>query len=488
MATFIQIPGIVEDRTGYRLEDIKIDKDLLANYHEYVDIEVEGTLLTGRVKFYLEGVDGYFLANQTIAQFESTVSPPGPVASVVNVTSAADLPSTLVANTTYVVSGQISISTAISVTNENTSIIGRDRDKDGLIYTGTGPFITVTDQDFHLENLKLSATNASSSIMSAINVAASGFNNSRLKFLTMFKCQVRDCYDAIDVNGFDLVDFNNTLFIYIKATNFGLRFRDVSKLQLTSCEIIRWFDESTIPSPSGWSTVSMVELQANNLASFGAVNINGCIVHPQQTQNGIDIDSSSTTGFGTIAANTFVTNGLTTGSVFVPLNASTLPDYSLSSTYTYDVFSNQGILNSTSGCVTTVAGNTTDTALSTGVPVAIDTGGLAVVQAAVRYTVSTAGRCTYDGTKQVYVSIHGTVAYQKQGGGTDPYVFYIYKNGSLLSGSGVDILSGGATADGVVSLNYGVLMEQSDYIEIYVENPSSNDDILVKDLQLVIRE
>ena len=138
--------------------------------------------------------------------------------------------------------------------------------------------------------------------------------------------------------------------------------------------------------------------------------------------------------------------------------------------------------------MTTVAGNTTDTALSTGVPVAIDTGGLAVVQAAVRYTVSTAGRCTYDGTKQVYVSIHGTVAYQKQGGGTDPYVFYIYKNGSLLSGSGVDILSGGATADGVVSLNYGVLMEQSDYIEIYVENPSSNDDILVKDLQLVIRE
>jgi len=37
-------------------------------------------------------------------------------------------------------------------------------------------------------------------------------------------------------------------------------------------------------------------------------------------------------------------------------------------------------------------------------------------------------------------------------------------------------------------MNYGSLMNQNDYIEIYVENPGSNDDILIKDLQLVIRE
>jgi hypothetical protein len=31
-------------------------------------------------------------------------------------------------------------------------------------------------------------------------------------------------------------------------------------------------------------------------------------------------------------------------------------------------------------------------------------------------------------------------------------------------------------------------MTQNDYIEIYIENPGSNDDILVKDFQIVIRE
>ena len=87
-----------------------------------------------------------------------------------------------------------------------------------------------------------------------------------------------------------------------KATNFGLRFQDTSKIEITSCELIRWFDEVTIPTPSGYATVSLIELQNNNLASFGAVNINGCIIHPQQTQNGIEIGTSSTTGFGTISS------------------------------------------------------------------------------------------------------------------------------------------------------------------------------------------
>lgn len=485
MATFVQIPGIVEGRTGYIYKDLKIDRDLVANYHEYVDIEVEGTLLTGRVKFYLDGVDGYFLANQTISQFEGVINPPGPVASVVNVLSASDLPSTLVANTTYVVSGQISIPTSISVTNENTSIIGRDRDKDGLTYTGTGAFITVTDQDFHMENLSLSATNSSSSIMSAINISASGYNNNRLKFLTMFKCQVRDCYDVLDINGFDLVDLNNTVFIYAKAQNFGLRFRDVSKLQITSCEIIRWFDESTIPSPSGWATVSMVELQANNIASFDAVNINGCIIHPQQTQVGIDIDPSSTTGFGTIAANTFVNTGLLpAGNVFTPAVLG-VPNYSTTATYTYDIFTNQGLLNSRSGVVMTLTGNTTNTVLTQNVPTLINTGGGATQQAGIRYTTSTAGRNTYDGTKQVYVSLHCTINFDKQGGGSDEYTFYYYKNGSQLPGSETSV---SANPEDAITMVYGSLMEQNDYIEMYVENTSSNNDMLVTDMQLVIRE
>jgi len=405
------------------------------------------------------------------------------------VTEASDLPATLVANTTYIIRGEITISSSITCNVEGVEIMGLDRNLDHLIWEGTGPMITIVDVNFGMSGIRFSGTRATGSIISATNIDPAAFNAGRLKVLTFLNCQFRGIYDVMDIKGFDLVDINNCLFFYIKAQNFGLRFEDTSKIEITSCELIRWFDETTIPTPGGWATVSMIELLPNNLASFGAVNINGCVIHPQQTQNGIEIAALSTTGFGTIAANAFVTVGLTTGKIFLPeIPVLLLPDYSQPQTIGYDVFANQGILNSTSGTVMTVTGNTTDTALTTGVHTVINTGGLATQQAGVRYTVTTGGRCTYIGTKQKFISIHATIAYQKQGGGTDSYNFHLYKNGVLLPGSDVEVISGGATADGTISLMYGTLMELNDYIEIYVINPNTGDDILIKNVQLVIRE
>jgi hypothetical protein len=137
----------------------------------------------------------------------------------------------------------------------------------------------------------------------------------------------------------------------------------------------------------------------------------------------------------------------------------------------------------------TVIGNTSNTLLAAGVPTNINTGGLATQQAGVRYTVTAVGRATYNGTKQVYVSLHASISYEKQGGGTDTYNFYMYKNGALLPGSLTQVVGGtGSTASGVVSMVYGTLMTQSDYIEVYVENIASNDAMLIKDIQLLVRE
>ena len=405
---------------------------------------------------------------------------------VKEVVSEADLPTTLEANTTYLIRGEVTITNNITCNVEGVELIGYDRNSDHIIWDGTGALLTVTDVNFSISAVRFSATNVNSSILSANNIDGAAYNAGRLKVLTVLNCQFRGTYDIMDIKGFDLVDINNTLFFYIKATNFGIRFEDTSKIQITSCEIIRWFDETTIPTPSGWATCSMIELMPNNIASFGAVNINGCVIHPQQTQNGIEISTGSTTGFGTISSNAFVNVGLTTGKVFLP-EASSLPDYSAAQTLGYDVFANQGILNSTSGTVMTLTGNTTNTALSSGTPVIIDTNGGVVQQAGVRYTVTGAGRATYTGTKQVYVSIHASISYEKQGGGADDYKFYIYKNGAQLPGAEVDILVND-DASTALPMVYGTLMTTNDYIEFYVENPTGNDDMLIKDFQVVIRE
>jgi len=435
----------------------------------------------------------------------------------------------LAGNTTYIVRGNVTCSNTLTANSDGTAIVGLNRNLDKLIYSGSGNFITVTDVDFTLQNIWLSATTLGSLLIRGSNVAASGLNNGRDKVLEIVNCQIRNCSNVMDIDGFDLVDISNTLFFYVARSTIGCRFRDVSKLEISSCEFIRWYDEAnnSLPSwdiatsyvigdkveynssfyialtnntntppnlnPTDWSateysTASMIELQNNNLTSFGAVNINGCIIHPQQTQNGINIGTGSTTGFGTISSNAFVNNGLTTGEVFSPV-ATGLPDYSQTATYNYDVFANQGILNSTAGVVMTFTGNTTSTSLGgSGIPAIMNSGGLAVAQSSVRYTATTAGRCTYNGTKQKYVSIHAALSYEKQGGGVDPYSFFFYKNGVALTDS-VSEINADDEASSALSMVYGVLMEQNDYIEIYIErNSGGSDDMLVKDLQLVIRE
>jgi hypothetical protein len=412
------------------------------------------------------------------------------IKNVVNVYTSSDLPAVLLTDTTYIIHGEVTTANNILVANQNTAIVGLNRDSDRLIFTGTGTFINVLDADFFINNICFEATDPSSLVIDARNYTPASFNEGRNKVLHITNCQFRDCYNVCDFEGFDLIDIENTLFWYIKAPTIGVRYLNTSKIEITSCEFIRWFDETTIPTPSGWSTAAMFEILPNGAgAGVGAVNISSSLFHPQQTQIGVKIDPTSSTNFGTIASNTFINVGLTTGVVFSPI-AFGLPDYSQAATQRYDVFANQGVLNSVSGVLNTLVNNATDTAIATAsTPVVINTGGGATLQAAVRYIVATGGRSTYTGSKQVYVSLHASISYQKQGGGTDTYNFFFYKNGALLSGSQTQVVGGtGTSASGAFSMVYGTLMNQNDYIEIYVENDGGTNDILIKDYQLVIRE
>ena len=225
------------------------------------------------------------------------------------------------ANTAYFVRGNVNCTNRLAITNSNIAIIGWDRDVDGLTYTGAagaGDFITVTDVNFQLSNLKFSSTNSTGGdvVLRAVNYNAPDYNAGRDKVLTLINCQFKNCFDVWNIEGFDLCDIQNTLVWYVQATTIGCQFKNVSKLQISSCEYVRWFDETSIPTPSGYATVPMVELVDNAGGSgFGAVNISGCVIHPQQTQDGIKISDLATIGFGTIASNTGIDIGLTTGVV-----------------------------------------------------------------------------------------------------------------------------------------------------------------------------
>ena len=455
---------------------------------------------------------------------------------------------TLAGNTTYFIRGEVNCTNRLSIINEGTSIVGYNRDEDSLNFTGLSSvtdFITVTEQSIEIANIKLSSTNNTGGtvLLRAVNYNQPDYNAGRDKVLTIINCQFRNCFDVWFIEGFDLVDIQNTLVWYIKATTIGCQFKNVSKLQLSSCEYVRWFDETNIanslgawdavtsyslgdivtegptfyraltnnvnrqPSTTlgvdwevtGYSTASMIELLDNaGGPGFGAVNINGGIVHPQQTQVGIDIDTSSTTGFGTISSNAFINVGLTTGKVFLPeIPVQLLPDYSQTATYKFDVFANQGILNSTSGAVSTLSANATATTLPIA-PVAytdINTGAAAATQAAVRFTATTSGIVTYDGTKQIYCSIHASLSLDS-GGNDDTYTVGLFKDSgagyALLPGSEVEVQfdsSGSLTLNvGTVPINYGTLFNNGDAVKMQIKSTGASAAITVKDYQLLIRE
>ena len=397
------------------------------------------------------------------------------------VTQDSDLPTALVANTTYIIRGSISTSTNRTCNVEGVEILGQNRDLDEIVWTGTGAFLTLTDCSFSLQGTKFSSTTSGNSILSATNVAASGYNNGRLNVLTILNCQFRGTYDIMDINGYDLVDITNTLFFYIKATNFGLRFRDTSKLEITSCELIRWFDESTIPTPSGYATVSMIELQNNNLASFGAVNINGCIVHPQQTQNGIDIGTSSTTGFGTISSNAFINVGLTTGKVFLP-EASSLPDYSQTATVKYDIFANQGLSNSTSYLYGYQVGTDTQSATTSYTQITIAN---FTTNISTRISASAAG-VTYIGTKPIDVTFQINAGVAGIGGNNQQFDFVLYKNASIINGSDRRIELDSGEEGNVVAFALTNIV-QNDLLTVYQKSPTNNG-FTLQNFSIMIKE
>jgi len=268
---------------------------------------------------------------------------------------------TLAANTAYFVRGNVNCTNRLDITNPNIAIVGWDRDLDELTYTGAagaGDFITVTDVNFQLANLKLSSTNSTGGdvVLRAVNYNQPDYNAGRDKVLTIINCQFRNCFDVWYIEGFDLIDIQNTLVWYVEATTIGCQFKNVSKLQISSCEYVRWFDETSLPTPSGYATVSMIELLDNGGGNgFGAVNISGCVIHPQQTQNGIDISNSATIGFGTIASNTGIDIGLTTG---VVANF----DYDIQNSTI--IQANQGIQNGNAKATMSIVGNLND--LNTG--------------------------------------------------------------------------------------------------------------------------
>ena len=278
---------------------------------------------------------------------------------IVEISSSSDFPTTVDANTTYVIRGTVEAPSVLVINQEGVSFVGEDRAKDIIVSNNPGPLFTIVDHTFELSNLglrnSLGPTGATQgSIIDATNITLGATANSfgRLKYLTIQNCEFRNCYDIGDITGFDLVDFEQNLFWYITGDK-GLLTQSVHHLEYGSNEFLKWQDESTGLQPE--STMLRIGPNVGTTGPAGAsgiptgtLNMVGNIIHPRSKQIGLKVDDLSSTNFSTLSANTFNSTGLTKDTLSTVTDAllsriTTDPGGNADATYGNIVSSNNGI-------------------------------------------------------------------------------------------------------------------------------------------------
>ena len=246
---------------------------------------------------------------------------------VVEITADDTFPSTLAANTAYIVRGTVTVTggNEFSVTNSGSAIVGLNRDVDKIIYTGPDTLMTVTDQDFTMRNLGLCATNAAGKILEADNwTAAIADNYGRTKVLELFNLKIANTTNIWRIEGFELVDISNCLFWYISDGTLGCQFSSIRHLEISSCEFYNWFEEGNIGNLDFYHQIELDENVIPVLdptAGFGVVNINGANVRTTTIQGALLAFDYSHQNTYIIQANQGVINGNAKGTLSIQNNS-----------------------------------------------------------------------------------------------------------------------------------------------------------------------
>ncbi|MHC4708401.1 MAG: hypothetical protein ACYS8I_15105, partial [Planctomycetota bacterium] len=365
------------------------------------------------------------------------------------------------------------------------TIKGIGREQAEIVFNLTGAGLTATDKNITISDLTLKVIGDQATAFEFTNLTKD-------KVFTMKDCEFRDCLNGFEVIGFELVDLLNNLFIGWRGGstigNIGCWFSDVSKLQITSCEFVKWVE--TLPSTNPFAG----EMILVGGTAVGAVNITSCIIHPRVAQDGIKIGTATTFLEFVVSSNTFIDVGLTTGLL---INQNTNPNYPIVAIE--EANSGRANLKATSGWsyLDLVApATTTLTAINTPVNIVFNTGappfsiygdfGVSLD------TTTNIGRITYNRKRPVNFQITAVAEVLFTGGNpaTQEVGITIAKNGASLFGAGV-VSYQQLTAAGTQPRQYtfGVIgsAAQNDYFEFQLVSASTivaNSDFEVRTFQV----
>lgn len=93
-------------------------------------------------------------------------------------------------------------------------------------------------------------------------------------------------------------------------------------------------------------------------------------------------------------------------------------------------------------------------------------------------------RITYTGTATLDFKLTASITAKNIDSGSPDYIFYFAKNGTLINKSAIEKDIG--IPENTISFQCLTTMSRNDYIEVWVENVTDNDDIVIIDFNAII--
>lgn len=364
------------------------------------------------------------------------------------VKSASDLPAavsgviTLVSGTAYEINGTITLSNAINL--NGCKIFGLDAVNDKLVYTGTGALFTGSTTG-SIEWLTLNASSGS-----VFNINGGGvFEN-----LVMENCYILGCSSVGTIQGVGGTSYFSNVAYFSNLA--GITFQN---------------DSIVLQYNLMWD-VSNHNTYEKYTGKFSVIQIMGGGREVSSTNSATGLDVSGVTGItnGDIKVVLYVGTGTyMTGTLSnnweVEADGLTTQEDAVATGNMY-LTTQVGTTFTFSNTPTKVLGTTTTTALF-------------------RVTSPTSNRLTYGGRKtrsfRVIAALTATPSSSNQ-----VYVFYVAKNGVILPESKQEIKLVNTSDEQTATLACDVTMAPNDYIEVWVQNSTSNASVLVQSMNVSV--
>lgn len=367
---------------------------------------------------------------------------------MVFVTSKDDLPAavagviTLAANTTYQVVAGFSLGTDRIAWADGASLKGVESINLTLSYSGSGDMFTFVDTTARISYITLDAPSG------------------RLYNWTDTTTKIGRFHDVTVLSCNKVGIFNGTSGI--------LRFTNHSPASITTDGL-----EFTGNFRSFLWEVSASTVAAGALFNLGTSTFDSFIASTTlATLNGSSNLISGATGSANInAGGSGLIEVMRTSGTGTPLSGISVQDAR------WEFRSNDDIANTRPDSLLSMQSNATNTVISSvGVPVLV--AGTWVVQGTSQFTGTTAGRSTYNGGKNARLPIFFSITVQPASGVGISISALVAINGSVVPASKITDTadSGNPTS---ISVPWQYTFQTSDYVEIFVQNNTNTNDLLV---------